>query len=134
VAVVEARRISLTNQLVRFIMVGAVCALVDLGCYWALLQLGLWVHAAKALSFVAGTTAAYFLNRRFTFNARGGARQAGGFALLYTITFFVNVGTNALMLQLLPAFRGEYLLAWVVAQGTATLINFVTLRAVVFKH
>ena len=132
--VVEARRISLTNQLVRFILVGALCALVDLGCYWGLLQLGLWVHAAKAVSFVAGTTTAFFLNRRFTFNARGGAGQAGGFALLYTITFFVNVGTNALMLQLLPAFRGEYLLAWAIAQGTATVINFVTLRTVVFRH
>ena len=132
--VVEARRISLTNQLARFILVGALCALVDLGCYWALLQLGLWVHAAKAVSFVAGTTTAFFLNRRFTLNARGGAGQAGGFVLLYTITFFVNVGTNALMLQLLPVFRGEYLLAWAIAQGTATVINFVTLRTVVFRH
>ena len=132
--VVEARRISLTNQLARFVLVGALCALVDFGCYWALLQLGLWVHAAKALSFVAGTTTAFFLNRRFTFNARGGAGQAGGFALLYTITFFVNVGTNALMLQLLPAFRAEYLLAWAIAPGTATVINFVTLRTVVFRH
>lgn len=133
-AVVEARRISLTNQLARFILVGALCALVDFGCYWALLQLGLWVHLAKALSFIAGTTAAYLLNKRFTFNARGGAGQAGGFALLYTITFFVNVGTNALMLQLLPTFRGEYVVAWVIAQGTATVINFITLRTVVFKH
>ena len=132
--VVEARRISLTSQLTRFVMVGAVCALIDFGTYWALLQLGLWVHAAKAVSFIAGTTSAYLLNKRFTFNARGGASQAGGFALLYTITFFVNVGTNALMLHVLPAFRGEYLVAWVIAQGTATVINFVTLRTVVFRH
>ena len=132
--VVEARRISLTNQLARFILVGALCAVIDFGSYWALLSLGVWVHAAKAVSFILGTTSAYLLNRRFTFNARGGAGQAGGFALLYTITFFVNVGTNALMLQLLPTFRGEYLLAWVIAQGTATVINFITLRTVVFKH
>jgi putative flippase GtrA len=134
VTVVEARRISLASQLVRFVMVGAACALVDFGCYWGLLQLGVWVHLAKAVSFVAGTTSAYFLNRRFTFNARGGAGQAGGFALLYGVTFFVNVGTNALMLQLLPAFRGEYVVAWVIAQGTATVINFVTLRTVVFRR
>lgn len=133
-AVVEARRISLTNQLARFILVGGLCAMVDLGLYWMLLQLDVWVHLAKALSFIAGTTSAFFLNKRFTFRARGGPGQAGGFALLYTITFFVNVGTNALMLQLLPAFRGEYLLAWVIAQGTATAINFVTLRTVVFRH
>lgn len=132
--VVEARRISLTTQLARFVMVGAFCALIDFGSYWALLSLGVWVHAAKAVTFILGTTSAYLLNRRFTFNATGGAAQAGGFALLYTITFFVNVGTNALMLQLLPAFRGEYVIAWVIAQATATAINFVTLRTVVFRH
>jgi putative flippase GtrA len=132
---VQARRGRLASQLARFVFVGTLCALVDSSCYWAFLQLDVWVHLAKALSFVAGTTAAFFLNRRFTFNApNGGATQAGGFALLYTTTFFVNVGANALMLQLLPAFRWEYALAWVVAQGTATVINFVMLRTVVFKH
>jgi putative flippase GtrA len=135
VTTVEARRLSLTNQLGRFILVGGLCALVDSGSYWLLLHLGVWVHLAKALSFIAGTTTAFFLNRRFTFQAaNGGVSQAGGFALLYTVTFFVNVGTNALMLQLLPTFRGEYLVAWVVAQGMATAINFVTLRTVVFRH
>ncbi len=131
---VEARRLSLANQLGRFILVGGLCALVDSGSYWLLLQLGMWVHLAKAISFIAGTTAAFFLNRRFTFRAgNGGPAQAGGFALLYTVTFFVNVGTNALMLQLLPAFRWEYAFAWVVAQGTGTAINFVMLRTVVFR-
>jgi putative flippase GtrA len=134
VTTVEARRLSLANQLGRFVLVGGLCALVDSGSYWVLLQLGVWVHLAKALSFIAGTTAAFFLNRRFTFRAgNGGASQAGGFALLYTVTFFVNVGTNALMLQLLPAFRWEYALAWVIAQGTGTTINFVMLRTVVFR-
>lgn len=131
---VEARRIGLGNQIVRFVAVGGLCALVDSGAYYALLQAGVWVHLAKALSFIAGTTTAFFLNRRFTFRApNGGLPQAGGFALLYTVTFFVNVGTNAVMLQLLPAFRWEYALAWVVAQGTATVINFVMLRTVVFR-
>jgi putative flippase GtrA len=136
VAAVEAgeRRTGLVIQIARFVAVGAFCALVDAGCYWALLQAGSWPHLAKALSFIAGTTTAFFLNRRFTFNARnGGASQAGGFALLYSVTFFVNVGTNAVMLQVLPAFRAEYALAWVIAQGTATVINFVMLRTVVFR-
>lgn len=128
------RRAGLLGQIARFVTVGAFCALVDAGFYWVLLELGSWPHLAKAVSFVAGTTTAFFLNRRFTFNARaGGVGQAGGFALLYTVTFFVNVGTNAVMLQVLPAVRWEYALAWVVAQGTATVINFVMLRAVVFR-
>jgi putative flippase GtrA len=93
------------------------------------------VHLAKAVSFIAGTTTAYFLNRKYTFAAghTGGAGQLGGFALLYTVTFFVNVGTNALLLTLLPASGWEIALAWVIAQGTATTINFVMLRTVVFR-
>jgi putative flippase GtrA len=134
VAVLDERRLGLANQLARFVLVGGLCALVDSGCYWLLLHLGVWVHLAKALSFIAGTTTAYFLNRRFTFRAaRGGAGVAGSFALLYTVTFFVNVGTNALMLQALPDFRWHYALAWVIAQATATAINFVMLRTVVFR-
>ncbi|PXY31855.1 GtrA family protein [Prauserella muralis] len=126
----------LMAQLVRFALIGGFCALVDSGIYWLLLELGLWVHLAKAISFIAGTTTAYFLNRRFTFKAaqKGGAGQIGGFMLLYTVTFFVNVGTNALALHLLPDFTWRVALAWIIAQGTATTINFVMLKWVVFRE
>jgi putative flippase GtrA len=131
----DVPRIGLVGQLGRFVLIGGFCALVDFGVYQLFLHLGLWVHLAKALSFVAGTTTAYFLNRRFTFAAghTGGAAQLGGFALLYTVTFFFNVGTNALLLTLLPASGWKIPLAWVIAQGTATTINFVMLRTVVFR-
>ncbi|HVK24400.1 MAG TPA: GtrA family protein [Actinokineospora sp.] len=131
----ETQRSGLVHQLVRFVLVGGFCALVDSGAYWLLLQAGTWVHLAKALSFIAGTTTAYFLNKRFTFAGADdrGARQAGGFALLYTVTFFVNVGTNAMMLTLLPEFRWKLAAAWVIAQAVATTINFVLLRTVVFR-
>ncbi|MCG8914846.1 GtrA family protein [Actinokineospora sp. PR83] len=126
----------LLHQLTRFVLVGGFCALVDSGLYWLLLQAGTWLHLAKALSFIAGTTTAYFLNRRFTFTdaADRGAAQAGGFAVLYTVTFFVNVGTNALMLAVLPTFRWEVALSWVIAQAVGTGINFVLLRTVVFRR
>ncbi|EID54143.1 GtrA family protein [Saccharomonospora xinjiangensis] len=126
----------LLAQISRFVLIGGFCALVDFGLYWLLLQAGLWVHLAKALSFVAGTTTAYFLNRRFTFTAaqKGGAGQLGGFMLLYTVTFFVNVGTNALALHLLPDLRWQVAIAWIVAQGTATTINFIMLKWVVFRE
>jgi putative flippase GtrA len=125
-------KLGLVQQLTRFVLIGGFCALVDFGVYQGLLALGLWVHLAKALSFVAGTTTAFFLNRRFTFAAgnTGGVGQLGGFVLLYTVTFFVNVGTNALMLH----FALPIALAWVVAQGVATVINFIMLRTVVFKE
>ena len=124
----------LAGQLARFVAVGAVAALVDYGVYQLLLQSGLWVHAAKAISFVLGTTTAYLLNRRFTFiGAPGGRARFAGFVALYGTTFTINVGVNALALALLPAMPLRYTVAWVIAQGTATAINFVMLRTVVFR-
>jgi putative flippase GtrA len=125
----------LFGQLARFVAVGALSALVDFGVYQLLLHLGVWVHAAKAVSFVLGTTTAYLLNRRFTFTAApGGKGRFAGFVALYATTFAINVGMNALALAVLPAATpARYTVAWVIAQGTATAINFVMLRTVVFR-
>jgi putative flippase GtrA len=128
-----ARQIGLLGQLTRFVLVGGLAALVDYGSYQALLAMGTWVHLAKAISFILGTTTAYLINRRWTFNSAGGTAPAMRFVLLYSVTFFVNTGVNAFMLYLLADFAGEKTVAWVIAQGTATVINFVMLRLVVFR-
>jgi putative flippase GtrA len=127
-------RLGLVAQLGRFVAIGAFSALVDFGAYHLLLAAGTWVHAAKAVSFILGTTTAYLLNRRFTFGAsRGGRARFAGFVLLYGTTFAINIGMNALMLAVLPESAFRISLAWVIAQGTATAINFVMLRTVVFR-
>jgi len=130
----ESARPGLAGQLGRFVAVGALSAVVDFGIYHLLLQLGLWVHAAKAISFICGTTTAYLLNRRFTFDSAGGRARVAGFMLLYGTTFALNIGMNALMLAVLPAMPLRVSLAWVIAQGTATAVNFVMLRTVVFRR
>lgn len=125
----------LAAQLSRFVVVGVLSAFVDFGVYHALLSLGTWVHLAKAVSFILGTTTAYLLNRRFTFTAtEGGSARFAGFVLLYGTTFAINIGMNALMLAVLPQLPFRTSVAWVIAQGTATLINFVMLRTVVFRR
>jgi putative flippase GtrA len=129
-----ARDVGLLAQITRFVLVGGLSAVVDYGSYQGLLAAGVWVHLAKALSFVLGTTVAYLLNRRWTFNAEGSTASAIRFVLLYSVTFFVNIGVNALMLSLLGEFTGVKSVAWVIAQGTATVINFVMLRLVVFRN
>ena len=129
----DSARRGLVNQLGRFVAVGALSALVDFGIYHALLEVGLWVHAAKAVSFICGTTTAYLLNRRFTFDTAGGKGRLAGFMLLYGTTFALNIGMNALMLAVLPQMPLRVSLAWMIAQGTATAVNFVMLRTVVFR-
>jgi putative flippase GtrA len=127
-------RLGLAAQLTRFVAIGALSALVDFGIYHGLLALGLFPSAAKAISFICGTTTAYLLNRRFTFQSAGGGARVAGFVLLYGTTFAINVGTNALMLAVLPAMPLRVSAAWVIAQGLATVINFVMLRTVVFRE
>lgn len=128
-----AAPLRLSTQLTRFVLVGGVAFVVDLSCYQALLAIGLWVHLAKALAFIAGTTTAYLINRRWTFNGKGGRAEYASIMALYGITFVVQVGMNAVMLALLPPFHGEYTCAFIVAQGLATAINFVVQRTVIFR-
>lgn len=131
----DAPQLGLVAQLSRFVAIGVLSAGVDFGVYHLLLSLGTWVHLAKAISFILGTTTAYLLNRRFTFAASDGGRSRfAGFVLLYGTTFAINIGMNALMLAVLPGWSFRISLAWVIAQGTATAINFVMLRTVVFRN
>lgn len=125
--------IGLVAQVSRFVAVGAVAALVDFGVYHGLLALGVYVHLAKAISFIGGTTTAYLLNRRFTFATTGGTGRFAGFVALYGTTFALNVGMNAVALAVLPAMPLRITVAWVIAQGCATVVNFVMLRTVVFR-
>lgn len=129
---------SVFGQLIRFGVVGVFCAMLDFGTYQGLRSLGMeaapLVDIARALSFIVGTTTAYLLNKRFTFAAAGGVRQVSSFMLLYGTTFFVAVGVNRWMLLLLPDSDWQSTLAWVISQGTATTINFIMLRFVVFRE
>lgn len=128
----------LHGQLLRFVLVGGFCALLDFGSYQALRALGMdqapLVDVARAISFIIGTTTAYLLNKRFTFDAAGGLKQVSSFILLYGTTFFIAVGVNRLMLLVLPDSSWQSTMAWVVSQGSATAINFVMLRWVVFRE
>jgi putative flippase GtrA len=123
----------LTTQLTRFVLVGGLSAIVDYGSYQLLLWLGVWVHLAKGLSFIAGTTTAYLLNRRWTFRAPGSPARFAGFVGLYATTFCVNVGVNALVLYLLPPSPWEITIAFMIAQGVATTINFLVMRGLIFR-
>jgi putative flippase GtrA len=127
-------------QLIRFALIGGFCAVLDFGTYQLERSLGMsaapWVDVARAVSFIVGTTTAYFLNRRFTFagGRKSGASQIGSFVALYTVTFFVAVTVNLWMLHVLPESTWKSTLGWVISQATATVINFVMLKWVVFRE
>jgi putative flippase GtrA len=127
-------RLPLRTQLIRFALTGGISAVVDFGTYQLMLHFGVYIHLAKAISFVLGTTTAYLLNRRWTFQAAGGGKQFASVFGLYAITFVVQIGVNALVLVFVQESFWGTTLAYVIAQGTATVINFIVQRTVIFKH
>ncbi|MFQ6331873.1 GtrA family protein [Nocardia sp. NBC_01009] len=126
--------VDLKTQIIRFGVTGGLSAVVDYGIYSLLLNLiGLPVSVAKSISFIAGTTTAYLINRRWTFQAPPSRARFLAVVVLYAITFAVQVGINAVLYATLTDEWWRQPLAFVVAQGTATVINFVVQRLVIFK-
>ena len=127
----------LRGQLLRFVITGGLSAVVDFGLLVLLMALGLGHTPAKAVSFVAGTTTAYLINRRWTFRATPSARRFVAVVALYALTFALQVGLFSLLFVGLTA-QGlgrlpVQVIAFVIAQGVATTVNFVVQRSVIFR-
>ncbi len=130
-------RLPLRTQLTRFVVSGGFSALVDFGLLVALMALGLGHNPAKALSFVAGTTTAYLINRRWTFQAGPSKRRFAAVVLLYAVTFLLQVGLFAVLFPWLEVTTAStfvaQLVGFVIAQGVATTVNFIVQRSLIFR-
>lgn len=141
-AAAAARRFSKSNSLraqsAKFIITGGISAVVDLTLTWLFqIQFGLLDRTgARTVGFVAGTALAYFLNRRWTFNAKASTSRLAAVAATYGLTYLVNLVLYRLVFDLLDEQMRSttaLFIAFCVAQGTATLINFFIQRWVIFR-
>lgn len=131
--IAASAQLPLKTQVWRFVVAGGLSAVVDFSLYVALLRLGLQVNVAKSLSFIVGTTTAYLINRRWTFRAPPSKARFVAVCVLYALTYSVQVGINYLFYLQFANEPWRVPAAFVIAQGTATVINFIVQRSVIFR-
>ena len=115
------------------------CAVVDFGITYSLTELtGLSRTSSKVVGWIFGTLIAYVLNSRFAFQAQVNAKKAGAVFVLYAVTFLVQVVlydvTDAPLQALGLVNPWKDGVSFVIAQGVATVTNFVLQRRVIFKE
>lgn len=92
--------------------------------------------AARTIGWVLGTMLAYVINRRWTFRARFSTRRFGATMLTYLLTYGVNI---LIYRAVFPPFDSAMdvnlalLLAFVVSQTVATVLNFLVQRFLIFR-
>ena len=126
-----------SKQIRRFLVIGGLSVLTDLAVYMVLVRIGGSSHPAKATSYVSGMIVGFIGNKLWTFeSARRSAGEPIAYVLLYFFTLVVNVLVNGACLAAFatrlphPTDRG---LAFLVATGLTTILNFLGMRLVTFR-
>ena len=131
---------SLKAQSTKFLITGLISAVIDLALTW-IFQIALGLlgdFGARTVGFAVGTFTAYLLNRRWTFNAQPSLARFAAVATTYGLTYLVNIIIYRWGFQFFDG-RLEWdktlslACAFLIAQGAATLINFLVQRWVIFR-
>jgi putative flippase GtrA len=121
----------LQKQLVKFILIGVIGTLCDWCVYVSALEY-LGVISSKALAFIVGSMIAFAFNKSWTFKDKNQKKkQIPKFFILYLGTLSLNTGVNAWVLS---TFEVEKIVAFVLATGLHTVVNFLGQKFWVFKQ
>jgi putative flippase GtrA len=119
----------LKKELKRFLIAGFSAVGTDFITYYIMLNF-LHHDIAKILSFILGTIVAFVINKYWTFERyKKSHKQIFQFIILYSATLFVNVMINRSVLD----FTELVFLAFLIATGASTILNFVGQKWWVFK-
>mgnify|MGYP002635382284 FL=1 len=117
------------KELKRFLVAGLSAVGTDLITYYILLNF-LPHDISKAVSFLLGTIVAFVINKYWTFEKHEKSyKEMMKFGLLYSLTLGANVMTNKMILE----YTSLVFLAFLVATGVSTVLNFIGQKWWVFR-
>jgi putative flippase GtrA len=120
---------NLKKEVKRFLVAGFSAVGTDMITYYLMLNL-LYHDIAKACSFLLGTIVAFVINKYWTFEKhKKSYKEILRFGVLYSTTLGANVLTNRFVLDISEIV----FLAFLIATGVSTALNFIGQKWWVFK-
>lgn len=132
-------------QIAKFAATGALNTVIDLGILSILIfasgvTAGVGFALWKALSFTAAVLNSYYLNRYWTFEAKGeaSAKEFGGFLFVSVLGIVVNVSVASFFVSVVGPLGGTSAAQWATVSALAATVaslawNFFGYKLFVFK-
>lgn len=117
------------KECLKFLIGGGSAVIVDYIVYHLLMHFGLTVSLSKSISYVAGASVGFVINKLWTFESKRFSKmEIVRYIILYAISASANTFVNKLVLWLFvsPFF------AFLCATGTSTVMNFLGQKYFVF--
>lgn len=125
----------LTEQILKFMSVGALNTIIDAAVYYLLTRFlpffAVQPVMAKGISYVVGMINSFFWNRSWTFKSSVSMSRS---AILFTLTHVAALGVNAGVMALgLDILHLPEIVSFVLATSASFIWNFSLNKWVVFK-
>ena len=126
------------KQITRFLFVGGNSVAIDLLCYSLLLG-SMDRGLAKGISYTVGVLVGFAGNKLWTFESKGKSfSEPTLYVFVYGITLVLNIGINSFVCESLSSRiqseRTTQLLAFLIATGVTTILNFLGLKYLAFRQ
>lgn len=153
-----------SKQITKFTISGLIAVFVDFTVYYSLSNLFgnslevafgdiIWTDVYKGFGFIVGTLVTYNLNKFWTWRTSDrDNKRLRNFAVLYAVSFVINIGINKLGLSLFKdneiallyttfdgvkttvfPFKTDKLFAFVLATAVTSIVNFIGQKIWIFK-
>ncbi|BCZ49017.1 hypothetical protein psyc5s11_50840 [Clostridium gelidum] len=121
---------SMNNSFSRFLLVGGTSTILDYVIY-IILSRYIDYSLAKVISMCCACTYSFFLNKEFSFKdqSKNNIDQLIKYVVAQVINITVNVLVNAFVLKTV----GIKIIAFIVATGTAMIVNYLLQKVFVFR-